>query len=56
MAHKHQHKRIPSPFPAVNQYESAFLKEGNRFMAEAVADVIKYAKTATEDQIKQQEK
>ena len=54
MAHKvhiHEHKRIPSPIPAVNQYEGVFLRAGNRFMAEAVADVISYVKRATEDVI-----
>lgn len=59
MAHKvhiHEHKRIPSPIPAVNQYEGVFLREGNRFMAEAVAAVIKYVKDATEAEIKKQEK
>lgn len=58
MAHKvhiHEHTRIPSPIPAVNQYEGVFLREGNRFMAEAVADVIRYIKTATDDKIKEQE-
>ena len=49
--HKHEHKRIPSPIPAVNQYEGVFLRAGNRFMAEAVADVIAYVKRATEDVI-----
>ena len=56
MAHKvhiHEHKRISSPIPAVNQYEGVFLREGNRFMAEAVADVIKYIKTTTEDTIRE---
>ena len=55
MAHKvhiHEHKRIPSPIPAVNQYEGIFLRAGNRFMAEAVADVIAYVKRATEDVIR----
>lgn len=54
MAHKvhtHEHTRIPSPIPAVNQYEGVFLRAGNRFMAEAVADVIAYVKRATEDVI-----
>lgn len=58
MAHKvhiHEHTRIPSPIPAVNQYEGVFLRDGNRFMAEAVADVIRYIKTATDDKIKEQE-
>lgn len=58
MAHKvhiYEHTRIPSPIPAVNQYEGVFLREGNRFMAEAVADVIRYIKTATDDKIKEQE-
>lgn len=49
--HIHEHKRIPSPIPAVNQYEAAFLRAGNTFMAEAVADVVRYIKTATEDTI-----
>lgn len=59
MAHKvhiHEHKRISSPIPAVNQYEGVFLREGNRFMAEAVADVIGYIKTATEDVIREDAK
>ena len=56
MAHAHDHTRIPSPLPAVNQYETAFLRAGNTFMAEAVAAVIKYVKDATEDEIKKQEK
>lgn len=59
MAHKvhiHEHKRIPSPIPAVNQYEGVFLREGNRYMAEAVADVIKYVKRATEDVIREDAK
>lgn len=51
MSHKHEHTRIPSPIPAVNQYEGVFLRAGNRFMAEAVADVIAYVKRATEDVI-----
>jgi len=55
MAHKvsiHEHKRIPSPLPAVNQYEGIFLRAGNKFMAEAIADVIGYVKRATEDVIR----
>lgn len=58
MAHKvhtHEHKRIPSPLPAVNQYEGVFLREGNRYMSDAVAAVIKYIKRATEDEIKKRE-
>lgn len=51
MSHHHEHTRIPSPIPAVNQYEGVFLRAGNRFMAEAVADVIAYVKRATEDVI-----
>lgn len=59
MAHKvhiHEHKRIPSPIPAVNQYEGVFLREGNRYMANAIAAVIKYVKKATDDKIKELEK
>ena len=58
MAHKvhiHEHKRIPSLIPAVNQYEGVFLREGNRYMSDAVAAVIKYIKRATEDEIKKRE-
>ena len=53
--HRHEHKRIPSPIPAVNQYEGVFLREGNRYMSDAVAAVIKYIKRATEDEIKKRE-
>lgn len=53
--HIHEHKRIPSPIPAVNQYEGVFLREGNRYMSDAVAAVIKYIKRATEDEIKKRE-
>lgn len=56
MSHRHEHTRIPSPIPAVNQYEGVFLREGNKFMAEAVADVIRYIKRATEDVIREDAK
>lgn len=59
MAHKvhiHEHTRIPSPIPAVNQYEGVFLREGNKFMADAVAAVIAYVKRATEDVIREDAK
>lgn len=56
MAHHHEHTRIPSPIPAVNQYEGVFLREGNKFMADAVAAVIAYVKRATEDVIREDAK
>ena len=31
---------IPSPFPAVTEYENTFVKEWNKNTAEAVAEVL----------------
>lgn len=52
MAHKHEHKAIPSPFKAVNQYEKAFVNAYNKNLAGAVADVLKYLAKATTAAIK----
>lgn len=51
MAHQHQHTRIPSPLQTVNQYEAAFVRKGNKFIAEATAAVIGYARKLTTDEI-----
>ncbi len=53
MAHKHEHKAIPSPFKAVNQYEKAFVNVFNKNLAGAVADVLKYLAKATNSAIKE---
>ena len=52
MAHNHEHKAIPSPFKAVNQYEKSFVNAYNKNLAGAVADVLKYLAKATTVAIK----
>lgn len=49
---KHTHF-IPSPFPAVTQYEKSFVEAWNKNTAEAVAEVLKYAAKATASFIKE---
>lgn len=44
---------IPSPFPAVTEYENTFVKEWNKNTAEAVAKVLKYMAQATASAIKE---
>lgn len=44
---------IPSPFPAVTEYENTFVKEWNKNTAEAVAEVLKYMAQATASVIKE---
>lgn len=53
--HKHSHF-IPSPYPAVTEYENAFVKEWNDNTAEAVAEVLKYVAQATASAIKERRK
>ena len=50
--HKYSHF-IPSPFPAVTEYENTFVKEWNKNTAEAVAEVLKYMAQATASAIKE---
>lgn len=52
---KHSHF-IPSPYPAVTEYENAFVKEWNNNTAEAVAEVLKYVAQATASAIKERRK
>jgi len=47
---------IPSPFPAVTEYENTFVKEWNDNTAGAVAEVLKYLAKATASVIKDNEK
>lgn len=49
---KHSHF-IPSPFPAVTEYENTFVKEWNKNTANAVAEVLKYIAQATASAIKE---
>ena len=51
MAKKDSHF-IPSPFPAVTQYENAFIKAWNENTARAVAEMLKYIAAATASAIK----
>ncbi len=44
---------IPSPFPAVTEYENTFVKEWNKNTANAVAEVLKYIAQATASAIKE---
>ena len=44
---------IPSPFPAVTEYENAFVKEWNKNTAKAVAEVLKYMAKVTAAAIKE---
>lgn len=44
---------IPSPFPAVTEYENTFVKEWNKNTANAVAEVLKYMAQATSSAIKE---
>ena len=44
---------IPSPFPAVTEYENTFVKEWNKNTAEAVAEVLKYMAKSTASAIKE---
>ena len=44
---------IPSPFPAVTEYENTFVKEWNKNTAEAVAEVLKYMAQETASAIKE---
>lgn len=50
--HKHIHF-IPSPFPAVTEYENVFVKEWNKNTAKAVAEVLQYMAKATAAAIKE---
>lgn len=52
---RHSHF-IPSPYPAVTEYENAFVKEWNNNTAEAVAEVLKYVAQATASAIKERRK
>lgn len=49
---KHSHF-IPSPFPAVTEYENAFVKSWNENTANAVAEVLKYMAQSTASAIKE---
>ena len=49
---KHSHF-IPSPFPAVTEYENTFIKVWNKNTAEAVAEVLQYMAKATASAIKE---
>ena len=51
MAKKDSHF-ILSPFPAVTQYENAFIKAWNENTAMAVAEMLKYIAAATASAIK----
>ena len=44
---------IPSPFPAVTEYENTFVKEWNMNTAQAVAEVLKYMAQTTASPIKE---
>lgn len=44
---------IPSPFPAVTEYENTFVKVWNENTANAVAEVLKYMAQATASAIKE---
>lgn len=46
MIHKHE-KITSSKFKVVNQYENHFIKEFNKNLSMAVADVLKYVARAT---------
>lgn len=50
--HKHSHF-IPSPFPAVTEYENTFIKVWDKNTAEAVAEVLQYMAKATASAIKE---
>lgn len=50
--HKHSHF-IPSPFPAVTEYENTFIKVWNKNTAESVAEVLQYMAKATASAIKE---
>ena len=51
---KHKHSNfIPSPFPAVTEYENTFIKVWNKNTAEAVAEVLQYMAKATAYAIKE---
>lgn len=52
---KHSHF-IPSPYPAVTEYENTFVKEWNNNTAEAVAEVLQYVAQATAFAIKERRK
>lgn len=51
---KHSHF-IPSPFPAVTQYENAFINDWKKNTRKAMVDVLEYVATATADAIKNKE-
>lgn len=56
MAHKHKHTHdafIPSPFPAVNEYEKEFAKLGTEMIANATDSVLKEIAKMTADLIKE---
>lgn len=44
---------IPSPLPAVTEYENTFVKVWNENTANAVAEVLKYMAQATASAIKE---
>lgn len=44
---------IPSPFPAVTEYEDTFVRVWNENTANAVAEVLKYMAQATASAIKE---
>ena len=54
MAKKHSHDDhfLPSPFPVVTAYENRFIKEFNKNIAGAIAEVLKYMARATAAEIK----
>lgn len=52
---KHSHF-IPSPFPAVTEYENSFIKIWNKNTADAVAEVLQYAAKLTASAIKENRK
>ena len=49
--HNHDHF-LPSPFPVVTAYENKFIKEFNKNIAGAVAEVLRYIARATAQTIK----
>lgn len=56
MSTKHNHSHfIPSPFPAVTQYEDKFIEEWKKNTQEAVAGVLRYIAQVTASAIKTKE-
>jgi len=47
---------IPSPFPAVTQYEDTLIKDWNKNTASAMGEIVKYLAKETASAIKENEK